>query len=292
MQRIKTIELRFPDLSEFEKKENEFLFKILSQLDNVEEGRADTINFGNNDLCPKIAFRKSKINNPQISFISDDNVTDFWQTGDLRLGFNLPDENEVKSHREVVGCELLKDKVGNYTRLKLGNKKYNILSIEQVFERFDSKLKSLNHAGVNFGSKILKGSDYTNFKKLISERSNLYKYPTGEEWPFIIPSTESEFREDITNKSVKRNPKFELVYYDGNIKPVIQLDIETNLTKTGVIELLPEPYGVSLDGLEDFIRTVFVMTDWLGIILRFDLRFNSSEEDFGYWMIEEGGRIK
>lgn len=292
MQRIKRIEIRFPNLSEFEKRENDFLFKILSQLGNVENIGSDHIAFGNPKLLPNIIFKKININNPQISFVTDDNAKDSWQIGDLSLGLNLPNEEETGIARKIENCELLKDKVGNYTRLKLGSKKYSILSMEQVFERFDGKLKSLNHAGVNFGPRILPESDYINIKKLISERSNLYKYPTGEEWPFIIPSTESEFREDIIDETLKRNPKFELVYSNYHKKPAIQLDIETSLTKEEVIKSLPAPYGVSYADLKDVMRNVFVMTDWLGVILRFDLRFKSSGKDFGYWMIKEGGRIK
>lgn len=291
MQRIKTIEIRFPNLSKFEKKENEFLFKILSQLGNVERKSDSSIVFGNPKLHPNLIFKKSSINNPQISFITSDRVKNSWQTGDLRLGFNLSEEKEVQIPRNIDDCELLKDKIGNYTRLKLGSKKYSILSIEQVFERFDGKLKSLNHAGVNFGPKILSESDYINIKKLISEKSNLYKYPTGEEWPFIIPSTESEFWEGITDLTFKRDPKFEIVYSNNHKKPFIQLDLETNLSEVEVIELLPSPYGVSDPKLKKDMRNVFIMTDWLGVILRFDLRFKYSGEDFGYWMIKEGGRI-
>jgi len=96
---------------------------------------------------------------------------------------------------------------------------------------------------------------------------------------------------DITDETVKRNPKFELVYYKDQRKPVMQIDIETNLTEEEAFALLPSPYGISFDNLKEFFRTVFIYTDWLGVILRFDLRFKSAGKDFEYWMVKEGGRI-
>lgn len=291
MNRIEKIEMRFPNYSEFEIKENEFLFKILSQLGNAEKADNDIISCGESGLSPSICFKKSKINNPQISFISSEDLKDSWKFGDLRLGFNLPETEETKETRKEEKYKRLSDKVGNYIKLSLGNKKYDILTLEQLFKRFDGKLISLNHAGFNIGPDLLPEQDYFSFRKKMAERSNLYKYPTGEEWPFIIPSTDGEFNNDITNETIDRNPKLEIVYSKFHGKPLIQLDIDTNLSKDKVMELLPPPYGVSYDDLKDFIRTIFIFTDWLGVILRIDLRFRSTGKDFGYWMIKKGGRI-
>jgi hypothetical protein len=183
-------------------------------------------------------------------------------------------------------------------RLKFEDKKYYILTIQQLFNRLDGKLINLNHVGINFGPAVLPWPVYLGFKKLIAQRCNLYKYPTGEEWPFIIPATGKEFLEDITDETIKRNPKFEFVYYKYQRKPLIQVDIETKLTKNETLKLFPSPYGVSFDGLKEFFRTVFVMTDWPGVILRLDLRFRSVSKglaagrDHGYWMIKKGGRIR
>lgn len=59
-----------------------------------------------------------------------------------------------------------------------------------------------------------------------------------------------------------------------------------------MLRLLPEPYGVSFDDLKDIFRTVYIHINWNNVFIRFDLRFKSSGEDFGYWMIEKGGRIE
>jgi len=180
MTNIRKIELRFPNLTEFEQKENSFLFKLLSQLDNVKiEG--DTVVAGNTDLNPTVLFRKSQINNPEISFIIQNQDDQFWKTGDLLVGFNLPDNKEGLIARKNIEHRQLSDNVGNYVQLRIGNENYYTLTIEQLFSRLDKKLKNLNHVGANFGPDILPEPDYLSMKKLIAKRCNIYRYPTGEE---------------------------------------------------------------------------------------------------------------
>lgn len=288
MNRIKSIEIRIPNLTEFEKKENNFLFRILSQLENIKKEERVLIG-GREGLYPKLIFKKAEVVNPQISFVTDDAINDSWQVGDLELGFNLPEKKEVKIPRELKDCEIVRDKLGKYTRLRLGQNKYNILSIEQLFDRFSGKLKGLNHAGVGLGQKIWARSDYAIFKKSIADRCNLYRYPTGEEWPFIIPSTDEELLNDISEELTKREPAFEIVYDKFPTKPHVQFDFDTWLPKNEVFALLPSPYGCSLAGLGDYMRTVFILTDWLGVIFRIDIRFREIPYN---WIIKEGGRVR
>lgn len=85
---------------------------------------------------------------------------------------------------------------------------------------------------------------------------------------------------------------FKIVYSDYHSKPLIQFNIDTNLTKAQLLKLLLDPYGVSFEGFENYFRTVFTNSDWKGVILRFDLSFRSQKKkDFGFWMIKQGGRI-
>lgn len=91
----------------------------------------------------------------------------------------------------------------------------------------------------------------------VAGQTNLYKYPTNNVWPFILPATEDELKTDITEFPDGRESKFELVcdVYDSN--PTIQIDIETDLTRTEIERLPPEPYGISFPEVADFFRTVY-----------------------------------
>jgi len=292
MTSIKIINIQLPDLSDTNKQDNKDLFALLGQLENVKCTGDQILETPiKEDLFPKIKFTRELISSPRISFITQSGDIDkSWNVGNLNFGFNLSKNEKGSILRNNAG-KLLKDNVGDYVEIEENSKKFYALTIGQLLQRFDGKLKELNHAGMNFGPKILEKKEYLEFRKLIAQRSNLYNYPTGEEWPFIIPSNENEFRTNITDKSINRNPKFELVYSKYHPNPLIQIDIETNLTEAEVLKLLPEPYGVSFDNLKDMFRTVFIHVNWNNVFIRFDLRFKSNGEDFGYWIIKEGGRI-
>lgn len=291
MKRIEKIEIRFPNFSEVNKKENELLFRILSQLKNLRKEKEDYISNIDSNLLPRIIFKKSNINNPQISFITQEDIKDFWQMGNFLLGFNLPIDIENENILGKGKNGVLKDEIGEYVQLPFSNVKYYAISLEHFFEKFNGKLVNLNHVGFNFGPAILPEQEYFSFRKLISEKSNLYRYPTGEEWPFIIPSTNQEFENEITDETIMRKPKFEFAYAKYNDKPTLQLDIETSLSKEEIYNLLPYPYEVIYKELIKVTRSVYVLVDWLGVFLRVDLRFKSTSKDFGYWMIKEGGRM-
>jgi len=164
------------------------------------------------------------------------------------------------------------------------------VSIDKVNESLTGNLNELNHFGINFAPKLLSKQQYLTFRKELAKRSNLYSYPTGEEWPFMIPAMKEEFEHGIVDETVYRNPKFELVYSDYNQDPLIQFDVETNLSKQQLEKLFPKPYGIAFEGLEDAFRAVFVKTDWNGFILRLDLGFRKRGKDFGYWIIRNGKR--
>ncbi|MFC1711827.1 hypothetical protein ACFLZ1_04555 [Patescibacteria group bacterium] len=295
MKRVKSIVFQLPDLTASDKKNNQLYFKLLSQLGNIKQYGKEKLESitRKSGLYPSTIITKSPINSPRISFTEGNDQNKTWWAGNLQIGFNLPTLKKESVKRIARKVKFLKDKAGQYIEIYSGKKAYHVLTPEQLFNRLDGKLLELNHSGVNFGPKLLSIPDYLKIKKKLAVTSNLYNYPTGEEWPFIIPSTDKEFKDDITDNTVNRNPKFELVHSKYHPIPLIQFDIETSLSKAKLLKLLPDPYGVSFPGLENNFRSVFIFTGWNNVILRFDLRFKSNRKyDFGYWLISRGGRIK
>lgn len=292
MKRVKKIIYYLPDLSKEHKDNNEYLFRLLIQLKNIKKSANNLIGHSKS-LLPKTVFIRTPINSPQISFEIEGDNKKIWKVGNLIFGFNLTNPKKEKEVKQSQSIEILTDEVGSYARASIKGKNYYLLSLKQLFGRLKNNLLELNHSGMNFGPEILSKSDYLAFKKSLAKHSNLYNYPTGEEWPFIIPATKKEYSTDIKDETVNRNPKFELVYSKYHPKPLIQFDIETKMTKAKLLKLLPKPYGISFPGLENYFRTVYIFTNWSDVVLRLDLRFKSkSKKDFGYWMIKKGGRIK
>ncbi|MGO0058797.1 hypothetical protein ACTID9_01965 [Brevibacillus fluminis] len=130
----------------------------------------------------------------------------------------------------------------------------------------------------------------------IAKVSKLYRYPE-EDWPFIIPADESEYKIDITDFSEKRTPKFEFVYDSYIHKPVIQLALETDLSREEMEATFPEPIGFAIPGLEEIFRSLMVKSPWDdGLGFRFDLYYHSDKNDLsdwetGEWLVKHGGRI-
>lgn len=290
MSRLNVIDIRIPNLSKNNNTDNKYLLKMFSQLRNFRiNNYIESIL--HDSLIPQIKIRPASVSSPQISFVTDNpSDTGLWHADEFIFGFNLPDREQTKENSIVFKEETLSDQSGEYTMLSNRHNTYYVLTVKQLLDRFNRKLVELNHCGMNLGPRLLANQDYIIFRNRLAKMCNMYKYPTGEEWPFIIPSSNEEFADDIKDDTINRNPKFELVFSEYVQRPTIQFDIETNLTKNDVLRLLPEPYGISLEGLEDFIRTVFIHIDWGNTILRFDLRFKSKGKDVGYWIIKEGSR--
>ncbi len=268
MDRVKTIRLEVP--------RNKILINLLQEVSNLKLNKSLSTSLSG--LSPQLVISHSTIDAPQLSFITDNSkYKEFWNAGNLRFGFNLDDNQRVIKTKEV-------------SELNLGKEKVKFVSIEKLSNVLTGNLKELNHFGINFGSKLIKKKSYLKFRTELARRSNLYSYPTGEEWPFLIPATKEEFDSKIKDESIDRNPKFELVFSDYHPEPLIQFDVETRLNRKKLEELFPKPFGIAFEGLEEMFRTVFVKTNWNGVILRFDLGFRKQRKDFGYWIIKEGNR--
>jgi hypothetical protein len=163
------------------------------------------------------------------------------------------------------------------------------MPIEKLRDVFQGCPMTVNHVGVNFFSDLMEEKEYKSFRSIIARESAMYRYPTGKEWPFIVPVTQEEYQSEITDFTTDRNPKFEIVYSSFHKTPLLQFDIDIPLTRQETFERLPKPYGISYQGAENYTRAVFVDHPWKNILLRFDFRFR---DDFYPWLVQEGGRIK
>ena len=168
--------------------------------------------------------------------------------------------------------------------------------MNELVKRLKSHVVRIDHTGVNIPSALISNEVWKQFMHKIAQQTNLYKYPTTDSWPFILPATQEENETDITQFPAGREPKFELVYDTYSPVPTIQIDIETDLRRSQVEQLFPMPYGTSFPDLADFFRTVYVHHEWLGLAIRFDIRFKSDQPDddweTGKWLVNDGGRIK
>lgn len=166
------------------------------------------------------------------------------------------------------------------------------LPIKDVATKLTGHIRRIDHTGINLPASLYSKEDWKNLLKYFSSISNIYNYPTGEPWTFLIPTTVEENQNEITNFEIIREPRFELVYDDYTNIITIQIDIETNLSKTEVENLFPKNQGIYFKGLEDVYKAIYLdYSDYIDI--RLDIRFKGLHGEFesGEWLVNEGKRI-
>lgn len=167
------------------------------------------------------------------------------------------------------------------------------LEFSRLNKMFQNKLIGFDHIGLNIPSNLVSQSEYQKFVTSLGSSCTLHHYPTGEDWDFIIPSTRSEWEKGISEFRSGREPRWEFVYDDYTPVPVIQLCVETKLTIKRLCQLLPDPIGISFEGLP--FRTVFISIPWSNFRIRCDFQAYSRNRQnswiTGQWLATRGKRV-
>lgn len=199
------------------------------------------------------------------------------------------------------------DNITSNIQLNIGNKKYlNLLSrqnkdnkelrnikklhINDVSHKLSGHIKRIDHTGINLPTILFDELEYKNLLDYLSSNGNVYSYPTRKPWPFLLPATEYEHKNEITNFKILREPRFEFVYDKSTNVVCIQIDIETDLSKNEIEDLFPKEQGVYYDGCT--FKSIYLdYSDELDI--RLDVRYKSTFGDWesGEWLVCEGKRM-
>lgn len=291
---LQNITYKFPDNTESDRAFFQSLSSLLLELPNAQfqEDKGIEIKASQPaNTLPVTIFTQSSVPFPQIHFDA---------TPELALNLGNLQINPTSTGYKVEGngfTQILtkQDSLGAYYELQTPTFTIYRLATEELVSRLKGHIVRIDHTGLNLPSALVSRKVWEQFVGDVAKQANLYKYPTGEDWPFILPATSAEHEADITKFLVGREPKFELVYDTYSPVPTIQIDIETDLTRSQVEELFPEPYGISFPELADYFRTVYVHHDWLGLDIRFDIRFKNDEPggdwETGRWLVVDGGRL-
>lgn len=222
---------------------------------------------------------------PQVQFDADGNLP------------NLIESLQPAPHNpRPLPTTIKRDAHGEYIAAHAGQETFYRLSLPELYKRLHSHLVAVDHTGWNIPSIRVPRKTWQQLLDSLAEQCNLYAYPGGFDWPFIIPATAQEFTHEITRFMPGRLPRFELVYEDSSPVPMYQFDIETDLPRASIEQLFPAPYGLSFPDVADYFRSVFVQHPWAGLAIRFDIRFKStgpaSDWTTGKWLVERGKRLQ
>lgn len=166
------------------------------------------------------------------------------------------------------------------------------LDLADLTSRLAGHVPRVDHTGVNLS---ITAGEWDDLVRDVAAGTTMYRYPSGEPWPFVLPSTDEEFGTDIGAFVVGREPRFELVHDTWSGHTTWQFALWTSLSRPALEELFPAPHGISLPGLEDIFRTVFVRHPWSGLEVRFDLCFaheGPNDWETGEWLVTAGGRMR
>ncbi|MET0419689.1 MAG: GrpB family protein [Actinoplanes sp.] len=167
------------------------------------------------------------------------------------------------------------------------------LDMADLAQRLAGHVDRVDHTGVNLP---IAPDEWQQLVRSVAATATMYRYPDGEEWPFVLPSAAEELAGDIRDFVVGREPRFELVQELWNTHTTWQIALWTSLTRPELERLFPAPYGTTLPGLEDFFRTVYVRSPWPDLAIRFDLCYRvedgPTDWETGEWLVTAGGRIR
>jgi len=82
--------------------------------------------------------------------------------------------------------------------------------------------------------------DILMLRRELGGRSAYYRFPTGEEWDFILPASPDEIRNNTLDLGKDRHPKLEIVSFEKSSTPLIQLDFSVRETFEALVSSFPE----------------------------------------------------
>ena len=169
-----------------------------------------------------------------------------------------------------------------------------LLPAVELCRRLEGRVPRVDHVGVNIPTKEVGHEDWNRLLEKLSRISALCRYPENESFLFVLPTSQDEFQDDIQDFVFGREPKFELVYDKEAMMPLVQFAVATDLSRAESEELFPEPSGMALEIVGEFFRSVFLVSLWPGLNLRFDLYYRDGDADWatGKVLATQGGRFR
>lgn len=203
--------------------------------------------------------------------------------------FKLGNVNEMRWHIGNKKYLNFLNRKANHIRIQSEIKK---LSLQEVLLKLSRNITRIDHIGINLPTNLVDQKEWEDLIKDIASISNLYNYPTGEPWPFLLPATKEENKKEITNFEMIREPRLELVYDKYTDVITIHFDLETDLSKDEVENLFPKDKGVYFENLENVYKAIYLKYSQ-DIDIRLDVRYKCIHNRFesGEWFVSRGKRI-
>jgi hypothetical protein len=223
---------------------------------------------------PATALTLAPVATPEIAFAMNRSLK--LALGSLRLHSDVVGEATIGQPVIVEGDQPLR------------------LPMATISARLAGRITHVDHTGVNLPKTVVDGGRWDDLLQTLAREAALYRYPDGEPWPFILPASDEEFRDDIRTFATGRFPKFELVHDGWATLPVLQFSLGTDLSREELEAILPDPFGIAFPDLGHIFRTAYIDHPWPNLLIRIDLNYTGpiTDWDTGEWLVNAGGRIR
>lgn len=118
---------------------------------------------------------------------------------------------------------------------------YTHISLDEYRRRSgELRFAALDHVG--FGLPWFRGThpEVLALREALAGSCAYHRFPTGEDWDFILPASPEEIAGAELDPSVIRRPKIEIVSFDTVSVPLIQVDLAVDLPHADLVRLFPE----------------------------------------------------
>jgi hypothetical protein len=120
---------------------------------------------------------------------------------------------------------------------------YSSISLDEfIFRAKELSFEFLDHAGFDVPWFDGVHPDINKLRDFLPEECLYSRYPTGEDWDFIIPATQKEIATRELDYRVIRRPKFEIVFLNYSSTPIVQFDVSVKESFEEIRKIFPEGY--------------------------------------------------
>jgi hypothetical protein len=153
---------------------------------------------------------------------------------------------------------------------------YGHISLQEYARRSAAlRLAALDHVGFDLPWFDGVHPEVLELRAALAGCCAYYRFPTGEDWDFILPGTAEEIAARELDLSRVRRPKFEIVSIDTVSVPIVQVDVITGQAYHDLVRLFPEALA------DPGLRNVWVYLDNpYGIDLCFVLNDSAGRADW------------
>lgn len=152
-------------------------------------------------------------------------------------GLTVP--NVVFKGKDLYAKEEIINKTGQQ---KESPHEYRYITIDELADRINGlgKITAIDHLGINFPWFTGISPAIINLRQQLKDKTAYFRFPTGDNWDFIIPVTALELINNDIDLSIVRKPKLELVSFEKSSTPLIQIDCDTTIDYEDLVRLFPE----------------------------------------------------